>query len=83
MFNIGNVADTVVEICGMVNKDIDTVWKYYIHELVKEGHSLEEVKAYIEHKQELDSDRQGGIKGCSGECDFCPDADDCEQCGSV
>lgn len=22
-------------------------------------------------------------KGCSEECDFCPDADDCEQCGSV
>ena len=22
-------------------------------------------------------------KGCSGECDFCPDTDGCEQCGSV
>lgn len=23
------------------------------------------------------------IKGCSGECDLCPEAGDCEQCGSV
>ncbi len=23
------------------------------------------------------------IKGCSGECDLCQDADGCEQCGSV
>ncbi|WP_313260340.1 hypothetical protein [Lacrimispora sp.] len=27
--------------------------------------------------------QQDEIKGCSGECDFCPDADGCEQCGSV
>jgi hypothetical protein len=27
--------------------------------------------------------KQEGIMGCSGECDFCPDADGCEQCGSV
>lgn len=27
--------------------------------------------------------QQEEIKGCSGECDFCPDADGCEQCGSV
>lgn len=27
--------------------------------------------------------QQEEIKGCSGECDLCPDADGCEQCGSV
>lgn len=52
MFDIGKVADVVVEMCGMVGKDIDTVWKHYIHELVKEGYNLEEVKAYIRKKQE-------------------------------
>lgn len=60
MFDIGKVADTVMEMCGLVGKDIDTVWKHYIHEFVKEGHSLEEVKAYIQHKQELGSGRQEG-----------------------
>lgn len=28
-------------------------------------------------------EQQEEIKGCSGECDLCPDADDCEQCGSI
>ena len=60
MFDIGKVADTVVEMCGVVGKDIDKVWKYYIHDLVKEGHSLEEVKSYIQHKQELGSGQQEG-----------------------
>lgn len=53
MFEIGKVADTVVEMCGLVGKGIDAVWKYYIHDLVKESHSLEEIKAYIKHKQEF------------------------------
>lgn len=83
MFDIGKVADTVIEMCGLTGKDIDTVWKHYIHDLVKEGHSLEEVKAFIQKKQELGTEPQKETKGCSGECDFCPDADDCEQCGSV
>lgn len=26
---------------------------------------------------------QKETKGCSGECDLCPEADGCEQCGSV
>ena len=52
MFDIGKVADTVVEMCGMAGKDIDKVWKYYIHDLVKEGHSLEGVKTYIQRKQD-------------------------------
>lgn len=33
--------------------------------------------------KKLNPGRQEEIKGCSGECDFCPDADDCEQCGSI
>jgi hypothetical protein len=84
MFDIGKVADTVVEMCGMVSKDIDTVWKYYIHDLVKEGHSLEEIKAYIQHKQNFGENvKQEETNGCSGECDLCPEADGCDQCGSV
>ena len=44
---------------------------------------MEEVKTYIEHKQELGSGQQEEIKGCSGECDLCPDVDGCGQCGSI
>lgn len=68
MFDIGKVADTVIEMCGLTGKDIDTVWKHYIHDLVKEGHSLEEVKAFIQKKQELGTEQQKETKGCSGEC---------------
>jgi len=61
MFDIGKVADTVIEMCGLTGKDIDTVWKYYIHDLVKEGRSLEEVKAYIQHKQNLGAKQEGEL----------------------
>ncbi|MDR0924200.1 MAG: hypothetical protein LBN31_07610 [Hungatella sp.] len=37
----------------------------------------------IEHVYDENPDREADVKGCSGECDFCPDAGDCEQCGSV
>lgn len=60
MFDIGKVADAVMEMCGLTGKDIATVWKYYTHDLVKEGHSLEEVNAYIQHKQEHGSGQQEG-----------------------
>lgn len=30
-----------------------------------------------------DRNQQKEVKGCSGECDFCLEADGCEQCGSV
>jgi hypothetical protein len=52
MIDIGTVANTTVEMTGLMNCDIDTAWKRYLHPAVKEGHSLEEVKAYIEKKIE-------------------------------
>jgi hypothetical protein len=52
MFDIGKVADTVVEMTGLMHCDIDTVWKRYLHPAVKEEHTLKEVKAYIEKKIE-------------------------------
>jgi len=30
-----------------------------------------------------DACQEEETKGCSGECDLCPEADGCEQCGSV
>lgn len=50
MYDIGKVADTAVEMTGLMNCDIDTVWKRYLHPDVKKGHTLKEVKAYIEKK---------------------------------
>ena len=64
MFDIGKVADTVMDMCTLTGKGIDTVWKYHTHDLVKEGHSLEDVKAYIKHKQELGSGQQEETKFC-------------------
>lgn len=53
MFDIGKVANCVVEAMGLTGEDIDTVWNDFINDNVKNEISLSDVKRYIAHKQEL------------------------------
>ena len=50
-FEIGKVADTLVSMSGMIGKDYETTWKYYIHDLIKEQFTLNEVLDYIKKKE--------------------------------
>lgn len=50
-FEIGKVADTLMEMSALVGKDLETTWKYYIHDLIKMQFSFDDIKAYIEKKQ--------------------------------
>ncbi len=61
-FEIGKVADTLVEMSGLFGKDLETTWKYYIHDIIKKQFSFDEVKAYINKKQ-----NQGEESECRGE----------------
>ena len=52
MYDIGLVADEMVQISGLINCDLEETWSDYMHDGIKEGHKFEDVKAYIEKKME-------------------------------
>lgn len=56
-FEIEKVADTLMEMSALVGKDLETTWKYYIHDLIKMQFSFDDVKAYIEKKQGEEADK--------------------------
>lgn len=51
MFDRKTVAETVLKMMAVTGKSIKEVWEGWIHEVVKEGHSLEEIKEYIKNKK--------------------------------
>lgn len=51
MFDRKVVAEMVMKIMGETGKSIETVWDGWVHEIVKEGHTLEKVKEFIKKKK--------------------------------
>lgn len=51
MFDRKTVAETVLKMAEVTGKSIKEVWEGWIHEIIKEGHSLEEIKEYIKNKK--------------------------------
>lgn len=53
MFELSKIADIVVQTCTLTSEDIVTVWNYYIHDVIKDGYRLNDVRDYIDRKREL------------------------------
>lgn len=51
MFDRKTVAEAVLKMMAVTGKNIKEVWEGWIHEIVKEGHTLEEIKEYIKNKK--------------------------------
>lgn len=46
-FEINRVAETLIEQCEFFNCSLDMGWKSYMHPIITEQFSLQEVKEYI------------------------------------
>lgn len=51
MFDIGMIADTLIEVAGFYEKDLKAAWECYFCYAIKSQVPFEEVMAYIEKKQ--------------------------------
>lgn len=52
-FKLSKVADTLVQQSVIFSCSIETAWNEYMHPIITERFTFEEVKEYIDHKVEL------------------------------
>ena len=52
-FSIDKVANTVVEMSGVIGVDYKTIWNNYAHDLIKNQFFWEEIEEYINDKINL------------------------------
>ena len=52
-FSIDKVANTVVEMSGVIGVDYKTIWNNYTHDLIKNQFFWEEIEEYINDKINL------------------------------
>lgn len=58
-FELSKIADTLVSQSGLFNCSLEEAWESWMHPLLTNNYTFEEVKEYIDRKVELGNEMNG------------------------